>query len=166
MQQRVGVYAMKRMIPFIVIVLLSGCTGSQPAKSETVPAKPATENPQSHEGETTSDPYAAMEAERNAVKESISNGAPEAPNDGTGTNQKVYSGVVEITGDGATPTIVLKTNRGSFVLVGEKSAELFASEGRFVTVMGKPTKGNAVPSDLMDMDQIQVEGIVMQKSGK
>jgi hypothetical protein len=157
---------MKWMIPLILIVLLGGCTGGQPEKSETTPAKPAVENPRAPEEETPSDPYAAMEIERNAVKESISNGAREAPNDGTGTNQKVYSGVVEIAGDGATPTIVLKTNRGSFVLVGEKSAELFASEGRFVTVMGKPTKGNAVPSDLMDMDQIRVEGIVRQKSGK
>jgi hypothetical protein len=146
----------------LVITMLGGCSGNQAAKPESTQGKPSTAVE-----ETPADPYAAMEAERNAVKESLAGKVSETPEAGGNNVQRVYTGVVEIIGKGSpNQNIVLKTNRGSFVLVGDKRAELVASEGKFITVMGKPTKGNAVPDDLKDLEQIAVEGIVTHKLGK
>jgi PBP1b-binding outer membrane lipoprotein LpoB len=152
----------KWMPLLIATLLLSGCTGNQAAKSETNSAKPATAKtaPETEE-EIPADPYAAMEAERNAVKESIAGKVTEVPNGQENSKQKVYSGVVVVSGKGSPEqTIILDTNRGSFVLTGDKSPELLANEGKFITVLGTPTKGNAVPANLKDLEQIKVEGII------
>lgn len=152
----------------IMLSLLVGCGANPPAKSEKASDKPVTAEalPNTRE-DIPADPYAAMEAERNAVKESISGKVSEVPEGEGNTKQKVYSGIIEIVSKGsADPTIVLKSDRGSFVLVGEKSNELVSDEGKFITVMGRPAKAMIVPVELKDMDQIKVEGIVRLKTGK
>ena len=159
---------MKYLVILITIVLLGGCGGNQTAKPETSKNTTATtETASKAVEETSADPYAAMEAERNAVKQSLAGKVSEIPEMGENAKQKVYSGVVEIAGKGSTEqTIVLKTNRGSFVLVGDKTDELIANEGKFLTVMGKPTRGNPVPTELKDLEQVDVEGIVRLKTNK
>jgi hypothetical protein len=152
----------------IILSLLIGCGGNPPAKSEKASEKTVTAEASSKASEgIPADPYAAMEVERNAVKESLSGKVSEIPQGEGNTNQKVYSGVIEIVGKGsADQTIVLKSDRRSLVLVGEKSAELVSEEGKFITVMGKPTKGNPVQTDLKGLDQLEVEGIVKLKNAK
>jgi len=159
---------MKLTAILAAIVLLGGCGGNQAAKPEASSDKTATAETAPKAGEEIpADPYAEMEAERNAVKESLAGKVSEVPDTGENAQRKVYSGIVEIAGKGsAQQTIILKSNRGSFVLVGGKSAELLAEEGKFITVMGKPAKGNPTVPDCRDLPQLEVDGIVRQKLGK
>jgi hypothetical protein len=157
-------------LAFIITMsaLLIGCGSNPPANSEKASEKPVTAESSPNTAEVIpADPYAAMEMERNAVKESLSGKISEVPQGEGNPKQKVYSGIVEIVGKGtADQAIVLNGNRGTYLLVGEKSTALVSDEGKFVTVMGKPTKGNAVPNDAKDMEQIEVAGIVRLKTGK
>jgi len=153
---------MKWMQLIVVTILLGGCAGKQPAKTESTSEKPATTGE-----EIPADPYAAMEAERNAVKESIGGKATETPSTQENPEQKAYSGVVKINGRGsAEQTIILDSNRGSFVLLGDKSTELLACEGKFVTVLGRLTKDNPVTAEFNDLEQVKVEGIVRLANNK
>jgi hypothetical protein len=157
-------------LAFIIIMsaLLIGCGGNPPANSGKASEKTVSvETSPNTKEDIPADPYAAMEVERNAVKESLSGKVSEIPEGEGNTKQKVYSGIIEIVSEGSIDqTIILKSNQGTYLLVGEKSAELIPDEGKFVTVMGKPTKGNAVPTSLTDIEQIEVAGIVRLKTGK